>query len=202
MIVDLLEKAREEARAIITAAREEAELMQIQAQQAADEVKQQAFQDGYRQGLEQANLEMADLKSQAQYLVEEARAEKLKTIKECEGDILRLAMAIARKVVTAELRINPDAILSVIQESIALLDNPDNVTVHVNPAELNHVLKEIGSTLYSDANQEDIKVKVIPDNSITAGGCTVESEVGMIDARLETRLDNMEQLMQELSGDD
>ena len=206
MIVDLLEKAREESGAIMAAARDEAEIMQIQASQAAHEMKEKALKDGYRDGLEQARLETAALKARAEEesrsLVENARAQKLQTIRDCEADILRLSMAIARKVVAAELATNPDVILGVIRDATALLDSPDNITVHVNPAELDQVLEEIGSGLYSDANQGMIQVKAVADHRISAGGCTLESEVGMIDARLETRLDNMEQLLREVSGDD
>lgn len=206
MIVDLLDKARDEARAIMEAARDEAELIHIQASQAAQEMKQQALEDGYREGLEKARQEMDTLQSEAQQrsrtLLEETRIHKLKTIKACEADILRLALAIAKKVVAAELGGNPDVILNVIREATALLDNPNNISVHVNPAELNHVLEGIGSSYYTSKDGEVIKYKVLPDNRINSGGCTIQSEVGMIDARMETRLQNMEQLIQEVSGDD
>lgn len=206
MIVDLLDKARDEARAIMEAARDEAEIVHIQASQAAQEMKQQALEDGYREGLEKARQEMAVLQSEAQErslaLLEETRIQKLKAIKACEADILRLSMAIAKKVVAAELNGNPDVILNVIREATALLDSPDNISVQVNPAEVNHVLEGIGSSYYTSQDGEVIKYKVLPDNRIISGGCIIQSEAGMIDARMETRLENMEQLIQEVSGDD
>lgn len=205
MIVDLLEKAREEARNIIAAARDEAEMVQIQASQAAQEMKEQAVENGYRTGLEKAQEEIASsqasVERENQALLEAARAQKLQMMGDCEADILRLSIAIARKVVAAELMSNPDVILHVIREAIALLDHPDNVTIHVNPTELEHVLQELGAGLYGESSQQLIKVTVFPDNQINSGGCTLESEVGMIDARLETRWEITEQAL-EVSCDD
>lgn len=206
MIVDLLEKAREEARNIIAAARDEAELVQIQASQAAREMKEQAQENGYRTGIEKAQEEMASLQASVEQenhaLMEAARAQKLQMMADCEADILRLSIAIARKVVAVELVSNPDVILHVIREAIALLDHPDNVTIHVNPADLDHVLQEVAAGLYGESDQQLIKAAVFPDNRINSGGCTLESEVGMIDARLETRWEIMEQALQEVSCDD
>ncbi len=206
MIVDLLEKAREEARSIIEAARDEAELIHIQASQAAQQIKAQAEEDGYQEGIEKARREMADLQALAQETsracLEEARIQKLKTIKDCETDILRLTLAIANKVVAAEVKTNPEVILSVIREAIALLDNPDNITVRVNPAELERVLDCAPAVFHCGPEGELINLRVIPDNRIKEGGCTVEGDAGMVDARIETRLTNMAQLIQDGSGDD
>lgn len=206
MIVDLLEIAREEARNIIAVAREEAEMVQIQASQAAQEMKEQALENGYQTGIEKAQQEMASRQAAVEQenhaLLEAARAQKLQMMADCEADILRLSMAIASKVVAAELMSNPDVILHVIREAIALLDHPDNVTVQVNPIDLEHVLQEVEAGLYADSAQQLIKVAVFPDNRISSGGCTLESEVGMIDARLETRLEIMEQTLREVSCDD
>lgn len=206
MIVDLLEKARDEAGSIMEAARDEAELMRIQASQAAQEMRNQAQEDGYREGLEKARREMAELQALSEEtsraLLEEARMEKLNTIRACEADILRLSLAIAKKVVAAEIQANPEVILQVIREAIALLDNPDNISVYVNPAELEQVLEGIGAGIGSVSEAEVNKLRVLPDNRIKKGGCSVESEAGTIDATIDTRLANMEQLIQEVNGDD
>jgi len=51
------------------------------------------------------------------------------------------------------------------------------IAVRVNPADAD-ALEEIAAP-----------VTIVPDASITAGGCVVETDLGSVDGRLETRLD-------------
>lgn len=206
MIVDLLEKARDEAHSLIETARDEAELIQMKASEEAKKMKEKAREDGYKKGIERARKEMAATvaatEKEKKAVLEAARATKLQMLSDCEADILHLSRAIARKVVAAELVSNPEVILNVIREAMALLNHPDNVTVHVNPQEFDRVVLEAEKGLYGNSDQRLIKVDVLSDNQIKSGGCILESEVGMIDARLKTRWDNMEKALEEVSGGD
>lgn len=201
MIVDLMEKAREEARTILANARDEAEMLLSEAGREAEQMRQQASETGYSQGLQKARDDMAAqqmaAENEAREILENARQQKVSTLANCEADVLRLSLAIARRIVAGELMVNPDFIVNVIREAIALLDQTDNVTVHVNPDDLSQVLQEIGTEIYSEATGSIIKLDVYPDSRIQSGGCTLDSTVGTIDARLETRLESMDQALLE-----
>lgn len=200
MVLELLDKARTEARDILVSAQEEAETLRLVARKEAEEIRTQAQADGYEEGLRMAQQEIESDRQaafqQSRELLEEARHTKIKMFEECEADIIRLVMAVAKKVIATELSLNPHIIAGVIREAISFLDQPENVTVYVNPADLDVVLQAIKLEV-SEYNGNNLRV--LPDESISNGGCILESEAGTVDARMETRIGGVETALLEVN---
>ncbi|MDD2585259.1 MAG: FliH/SctL family protein [Syntrophomonadaceae bacterium] len=206
MVMELLQKARDEARNIINTAHEEADTIKTQVYEEAGQIRKDAEIKGYNEGLEQAEQEMAELKQrsreESKQIIEEARTIKIDMFKTSEQDMVCLAMAIARKVVAEELSINPDVILNVLKEAVTHIDQPGNLTLYVNPAEIDKILQLIKLEKFSDIGNKDALVEVLADSRISPGGCIVESEVGSVDSRIETRIEGIDKAIQEVTPDD
>ena len=116
MVMELLQKARDEARDIITNAREEAEVIKMQAGEEAVAIRETAHKESYEEGLRQAQKEIEGDRQaaiqQSQALLEEARQSKLKVFRSYEADMVRLVMAMVKKVIAGELKTNPDIIIN------------------------------------------------------------------------------------------
>ncbi|MDD3023969.1 MAG: FliH/SctL family protein, partial [Syntrophomonadaceae bacterium] len=182
LVMGLLEKARNEAKNIINDAREEAEVIRAQVQEEAQRIQEQAGSEGYSDGLKKAQAEIeADRQmaiEQSQSLIEEARRTKIAILDSVENDIVRLAMAIAKKVVVAELSSNPRAIVDIVRQAISFLDNPYNVRVYVNPADLQYLLDSIANEGLTEIGSADLDIEVKADRRISSGGCIVDSSMG------------------------
>lgn len=206
MVMELLQKARDEARTIINSAHEEADLIKIQVYEEAGQIRKEAEAKGYNEGIERAEQEMAELKQRSReesnQIIAEARTIKMDMFETSEQDMVCLAMAIARKVVAEEISINPDVILNVLKEAVAHIDQPGNLTLYVNPTEINKVLELIKLEKFSDIGNKDAAVEVLADSRISPGGCIVESEAGSVDSRIETRIEGIEKAIQEVSPDE
>ena len=206
MVIELLEKARDEARDIISNAREEAEVIKMQAGEEAVSIRKKAHQEAYEEGLRQAQQEIEGDRQaaiqQSQALLEEARQSKLKVFRSCEGDIVRLVMAMVKKVIAGELNTNPDIIINILQEAIDFLDRPENITVYVNPQEVENILEVMDKGYLTDIGTNHINMDIKADERVSRGGCLLESDAGSVDAQLETRIASVNNAIQEVVADD
>lgn len=206
MVMELLDKARDDAKSIIANAKEEAEAIIAQAKEEGNSIRKSAEEEGYQQGLKKAQEEIeADRQlalEQSRQIIEEARKTKLITMKSIENDAVRLIMAVARKVIGGELIANPDVIVNVVRQAINFLDNPKNVTVYVNTQDVERLLAAMEQQDLTEIGSGEININVHPDNRMERGGCLIESDTGRVDAQVETRLNSVEKAIQEVTADE
>ena len=205
MMVDLLQKSRNEAHDILDSAREEAELTRSKAQEEAQHLRETAFQEGYQAGVESARqamqAEMTKTTQQCQQLLDEARHTKMAMFRSSEADMLRVCLAVAKRVVAAEVTTNSEVVCSILEEALSYIDQLDNLTLYVNQKDLETVLELMQINNLSDmGNKVTLDVQV--DNRISPGGVRLDSEIGAVDARMETRLANVEKAFQEVLLDE
>lgn len=206
MVLELLEKARNDARNLITDAQDEASVIRTQVYEEADTIRNQAQQEGYREGLKKAQQEIETDRlaalEQSRTIMEEARQTKLKTINSMERDISQLVMAISKKIIAGELVTNPQVIINVVRKAISFLDNPENITVYVNPHDMEGLLAGIETHELTEPGAKETPIVVRPVDRIETGGCVVESDIGRVDARVETRAANVERALLEVVNDE
>lgn len=205
LVTELMERAGKEVNSIISGAQEEADVIRAQVLEEAQQTLEQAGIEGYSDGLRRAQAEIEVDRQlameQGQRLIEEARRTKLGILDSVETDIVHLAMAIARKIIVVELSSNPLSIVNIVRQAISFLDNPDNVRVYVNPADLQVLLDGIVSEGLTEIGSGDLEVDLKADRRISCGGCIVDSSIGSVDARLEGRMRKVKDAVMEISNE-
>jgi flagellar assembly protein FliH len=108
-----------------------------------------------------------------------------------EKAAVRVATAIAGKIVRREIAQHPEIAIDMVRQALELAAGSGQIRLHLHPTDhavladrLPMVLKEfagIGSA------------ELIPDPAITAGGCRVETQFGIIDQQLEAQLARIEE---------
>lgn len=106
---------------------------------------------------------------------------------ELDESVLRqlsiLAGSIARQLVRRELKAQPEQIIAVIRETVALLPaSARDVRIHLHPDDAALVRERLVEPGSSRA------WTLVEDPVITRGGCRISSENSSIDAQVETRL--------------
>ncbi|MDD3853199.1 MAG: FliH/SctL family protein [Syntrophomonadaceae bacterium] len=205
MVLDLLNKARGEARETLNVAQDEAELIRSKALEEAHEITEQARQSGYEEGLRQAQEAIeADRQLaliQSQEIIQEANRIKMAMFESSESDMVRLSLAIAKRIIATELQTNPDIIVNILREALTYLNQPDNITLFVNPTDIDTILDAVENINLLDG-QNDLHIEVKADGQILPGGLKIESESGSVDARIETRVASIENAVQEVLTDE
>jgi flagellar assembly protein FliH len=157
-------------------------------------IGREAWERGFAEG-RAAGLAAAQQQMQHATAAAERRAQQLQSIwdlmarplAELDQQVLEqlgaLAGAIARQIVRRELRTQPDEIIAVIRDTVALLPaNARQVRVHLHPDDAALVRERLSPSA------SDRTWTILEDPVLTRGGCRLTSDSSTIDASVEQRL--------------
>ena len=159
-------------------------------------IRNTAHEEGYKEGLEAGKADgfkagfasgESDVKATITRLGQICRV-LLEPIPsqddELEQAVLEMVEKICRRVVHRELKLDSSGILDVVREALDCL-NPGSrrIRIHLNPADTDFVIRHL-----READEYDDSWRVLAHPTITPGGCIVETDNSLIDARAEKRL--------------
>lgn len=104
---------------------------------------------------------------------------------QAEEALTGLAIAIAERVVASELATRPEAVLAIAREALAEVRGAHEAVLRVNPFVSDLVRARRAELLERARGVRGLEI--VDDESIEAG-CVVESELGIIDATVQSRL--------------
>jgi flagellar biosynthesis/type III secretory pathway protein FliH len=139
-----------------------------------------------KRSLERVEMALQVLRAQGERLAEQARS-----------DALELAFLVARRILEHEISVDPGALLALIRTAIAKAGEANKVELHLNPKDLElvHAAREDDPAALSFAH-----VSLVADSSLGRGDCLVQTELGTVDGRLATRLQEMRDAVQTAVG--
>jgi len=164
----------EEANDILKIVKQEAAAFTQETAIEAEKTKEQAFQEGFHEGLIALNKHLFALDKE------------LKTLREdIQKKILPLSLKAARKIIGEELRLHPDRIVDIVLTSLKPVTQHRKITIYVNKADL-QMLEENKSRIKKIFEHlENLSIQERGD--IEPGGCMIETEAGIINAQLENQ---------------
>jgi flagellar assembly protein FliH len=108
-----------------------------------------------------------------------------------ESGVVRLATAIAERVVRGELSRRPEITLRLVREALELAAGSSNVRLQLHPDDYTALGSQVGSMIEAMSGLGN--AEVVCDPSMTPGGCRVETRFGVIDQQLESQLKRIEE---------
>jgi flagellar assembly protein FliH len=164
------------------------EALSIQQQERLAALEREAFTKGYAQG-ERAGLEAGGKRAEAMLRRVAQTLEELGTLRkdlmqQSERQMVQLALTLARRVVHREITLDPELIAAMAHVAIKKLGISNPSTIRLHPDDYTIVARD--GDRWSGSN-----VSVVPDPSISRGGCMVESDFGNIDGSLDRQFDEM-----------
>ncbi|EQC01040.1 HrpE/YscL family type III secretion apparatus protein [Photorhabdus temperata] len=154
---------------------------QIQAQEIereAQTVYEQQKELGWQAGIDAARAEQANLIHQTQLQCQQY-------YRQVEQQMSNVVLQAVRKILK-----NYDQVsltLQVVREALSLVSNQKQVILRVNPEQAATVREQI-SRVHKDFPEIGY-LEVTADERLDQGGCILETEVGIIDASLDSQLD-------------
>ncbi len=104
--------------------------------------------------------------------------------------VVRISVEIARRILRRELRTDPGMITRIAEAALEQVGAAANVRVRVHPLDA-QILEQSMMEIVS-APDEAAAIEVVPDAAIEQGGCVVESDRGIVDARLRTQFEEIQ----------
>lgn len=160
------------------------------AQEDALSIKEVAKQEGYKEGIENANKEIAELRGKfAEFYG--YKDEIFNKVSDCIYDI---SIEIAKKILNKEIESDKNSIISIIKNAVEEVNATENkIVLKVMPKDV-EIVKNKLPEIFSE-NGFEAAISVVPDKNIADGGVIVETSNGIIDATIQTQLAIMEKAL-------
>lgn len=162
----------------------------------ADAARRQAEREAYERGRQDGERALsAQLLEQRNELLElqrgifaSLREAVGQIVHQTEGHLLELALAAAQKI-NAGLEISRELVERVVKEAVSEVEDGAEITVQLHPEDLALLRKHQSPLLQGlpDAGP----LRFVSALEVTRGGCMVQTRFGTLDARRETKLEQL-----------
>ena len=146
----------------------------------------EAREAGHREGVAAARSQLEPLIERLARSIESIGTLRPRLRWEAEADLVRLSVAIARRILHRELTVDPEAIGGVVKTALEKLQAQEICRVHVHPEQEKPVracLERLGAPR---------TIEVVPDRAREPGDVMFETARGNLDASVETQLQEIE----------
>ena len=153
------------------------------AQEEAVQIKQNAYQEGYNLGLQQATTEIDNFKN----VLGAFMGAEDKVFNLIAPNVLELSMSIAQKVIKHEAKIDIQIVEDTVMDALKMLSkNEPKIVLRVNPIQVQYLKDTLPEKIKSLGMET--KLSVLSDEAVAEGGCIIQTNNGMIDATVEAQL--------------
>jgi len=148
-----------------------------------EEAYDKGFNQGITEGVQYGKKEIEPLLNKFEDALTELENVRKRVYQMAEKEAVDLSLAIARKIVGNEISINKNVITNIVREALKKVEGHDSIKIKLNPSEIK-IISDAGTEFESVVNCFN-KIEFSTDDSISAGGCIIETDIGDIDARIE-----------------
>ena len=139
-----------------------------------EEIKKEAYEEGYQEGLEKLNAATLKLNQESKKIHDDIQKK-----------ITPLTMQAARKILGEELKLNPERIVEIVSQALRPITSHKYIKIFVNKADL-EILDKEKENIKKLLEQVDT-FSLQERSDIEPGGCIIETEAGIINAQLENQ---------------
>jgi flagellar assembly protein FliH len=196
-----LRSFEDEAQTIVAQARAKARDLLAAAMAECARIRDQAYREGFEAGKEvglrdaetaereRIAKETAGIAGTLESIARGIEGKRAELLAAAERDLVKLAHAIAGKVVDAEVAASRPIANESIRKAIELVVNRHELEADVHPADL-ELLERFLPELR--AQFPDLgKIELRPSDAVARGGCVVRTREGAVDAELKTQLEEI-----------
>ena len=169
-----------ESSALELVAGAQARVAQIEA-----EARRAGDAQGRIDGKSAAEAQLAPVIATMREMIESVRAQRAAAVAAAEPEVVRLALAVAERVIHTEVQTNPNVVTENVRQALTRLVSREVVTLRVNPIDLD-TIRQHRDEIVAAGDVEHLRI--VEDQRVDRGGVLVETEAGTIDAKIATQL--------------
>jgi flagellar assembly protein FliH len=154
--------------------------LEAQAERRAQEAREAGRREGETAGRNAAQAELQPVFQKLAAAIQNAADLRPKLRAQAEGDLVKLAISIARRIVNRELATDPDAIAGLVRVGLEKIRVQELIRIRMHPDHLPAIRSALAK-LGAD------QVELAADPVLERGGVTFETSRGILDASVETQ---------------
>lgn len=143
----------------------------------------QGFTKGEKAGMESGENEFKSVLNNFRQAFLELEKVKKEIYLQAEKKTVKLALAIAKKVVCHEIATNKEVVLNVVKEAVKKVVDHGRIIIKISPSDIQFIKNSHHGFLNFVDHSKNITFE--EDETISDGGCIIETDFGNIDARIE-----------------
>jgi type III secretion protein L len=159
---------------VIQSAQEEAKVILEKSKVVFEEERQKGYEEGLKQGKQQMAQHLMDYVSKT-----------VEGYEQFEEKMLEIVMQALRHIL-GEMD-NKDLVMAVIKRVISVVRSQKEITLRVAPTQKDYVQSQLAPILSEYPSVGFIDV--VADQRLREGDCIAETQIGVVDARLEVQLE-------------
>ena len=165
-------------------------------EQEARRREQEAYESGLRQGrvvgAEEAAGSLGPVLERLSGAVEQILGQRRRFRREAEEDVVRLAVAIGRRILHRELGTDPEALLGVVKAALKKVESREVNRLRVHPADA-PVMRQ-----HFEQSGRLERIEIQGDGTLARGAVLLDTERGSLDASVETQLEEIQRGLTDL----
>jgi flagellar assembly protein FliH len=158
----------------------------------AAQKEQQAWSKGHEAGQAEARAafeqQIVKLRDGIPKALHDFIAERDIYFQRVEEQVVRLTLAIARKILHREAQVDPLLLTGILRVALEKIDAKSNTRLRVHPTDI-----KVWRDYFTQARESFPSPELIGDPEIEPGRCVLETEMGTTEIGLETQLKEIEQ---------
>lgn len=174
-----------EAEKILGAVKSDADRYRVEVANECELLKEQASKQGFEEGFKLWVEKIALLENEIS-----------KVRSDLEKMIIPVALKAAKKIVAREIELSETAIVDIVSSNLKVVSQHKKIIIYVNKKDLDVLEKNKNQLKGIFENLETLSIRERPD--IEPGGCVIETEGGIINAKLENQWRILEQAFETL----
>ncbi len=206
----IIDEAKREAKIILTEAKEEAEgikktiegekkkVLQIAEEEKRlilENFEKRGYHEGFEKGFELGKSEREKISELLKRMLQEVSLKRDEIVNHFQSHLIDIALLITRKVVKSLTDSQKSIVVKNLVFALKQLKGVIKVTVHLNHEDLS-VVKQFKQNVL-DTFKSLQKIEIVEDPTVERGGCVVESDYSVIDAKISTQLGKIEEAIRE-----
>lgn len=154
-----------------------------------DQQLRESFNSGLQEGKNLAERGLVNVFRALRSSTEGIHALREKVLRESEDELVKLIIAVARKVIQREVSQDRGILARVIQAAMTGLHERDEVTIRLSPDD--HAMITSGYADYFKNELASDRMHFKPDPQVAPGDCLVDCEMGTINASIDAQLEEV-----------
>jgi len=159
----------------------------------ADRIEHEAYEKGFAQGekdgLETGQKKLEVVLRQMGELLADIDRRREVLFRQYEQGLIDFALCVIKRILRREAVLGPGIIKDTLWAAFRQVEENRQTVLHLNPVDYKHLLAYPHRLPFVWGDRE--RIKILEDNGLTAGGCLIETDYGVIDATIEGQFDHL-----------
>jgi len=135
--------------------------------------------------------EVAPLISRLKVVSQALLQAKEEALNQAQKEVVEMALAIAKRVVRANVQVNKEIVTNMVEESLRRVVDRERILIRVNPKDVEEIRGHRDE--YTSSVEGIESLEIVADRRVSPGGCVVETNTGNIVADLDAQLEEIKE---------